>query len=84
MTLTEAYRVLRRYEDVRLGFDHRCDWDAFPTGEHCEAIRLILASQGLGKPLINCARCEHHCVGRVTCCTLRVKGECTKFEEVKG
>lgn len=82
MTLTEAYRVLRRYDDFRIGFDHRCVCDAFPNGEHREAFRLILASQGLGKPLINCAQCAHQSVGMVGCLK-KVKGECKKFEEVK-
>lgn len=81
MTLTEAYRILRRYEDFRLGFDHRCVCDAFPSGEHREAVQRILASRGLGKPLINCAQCAHQGVG--SACKLHVKGECTKFEEVK-
>ena len=82
MTLTEAYRVLRRYEDFRLGFDERNVADVFPEQEHSQAIRLILASQWLDKPLINCAQCVHRGVGSV--CKLHVKGECTKFEEVKG
>jgi len=82
MTLTEAYRILRRYEDFLLGFDARCVGDAFPSMECFEAIRLILASQGLGKPIINCAQCVHQGVG--SACKLHVRGECTKFEEVKG
>ena len=81
MTLKEAYRVLRRYEDYRIGFDHRCVCDAFPSREYSEAVQLILASRGPGKPIINCAQCVHH--GLVPACKLRVKGECHKFEEVK-
>ena len=83
MTLKEAYRVLRRYEDFRLGFDERNVADVFPEQEHRQAIRLILASQVLGKPIINCAQCVHQGVG-VVACWKKVKGECTKFEEVKG
>lgn len=30
MTLKEAYRILRRYEDFRIGFDERNVFDAFP------------------------------------------------------
>ena len=82
MTLQEAYRILRRYEDFRAGFDQRCVCDAFPSREYREAAQRILASRGLGKPIINCAQCVHH--GFVDDCKLRVVGECTKFEEVKG
>jgi len=82
MTLTEAYRVLRRYEDFRLGFDERNVADVFPEQEHSQAIRLILASQGLDRPLVNCARCKHQGVG--VACKKGVKGECAKFKEVEG
>ena len=82
MTLTEAYRVLRRYEDFRLGFDERNVADVFPEQEHSQAIRLILASQCLDRPLVNCAKCKHQGVG--SACKLHVRGECTKFEEVDG
>ena len=82
MTLQKAYRVLRRYEDFRAGFDQRCVCDAFPSREYREAVRRILASRGLGKPIINCAQCVHH--GFVDDCKLHVRGECTKFEEWKG
>ena len=81
MTLTEAYRILRRYEDFRIGFDYRCVCDAFPSGEHREAVQRILASRGLGKPIINCAQCVHQGVG--SACKLHVRSECTKFEEAK-
>ena len=81
MTLKEAYRVLRRYEDYRIGFDHRCVCDAFPSREYSEAVQLILASRGLGKPIINCAQCVHQGVG--SACKLHVRGECTKFKEVQ-
>ena len=82
MTLKEAYRILRRFEDFRLGFDHRCVCDAFPSGDYREAVQLILAAQGLDKPLINCAQCAHQGVGMVECWK-KVKGECKKFEEVQ-
>ena len=88
MKLKDAYRILRRYEDFRIGFDYRCVCDAFPSGEHREAVQRILASRGLGKPIINCAQCVHQGVGvvyhgLVPACKLHVKGECTKFEEVQ-
>lgn len=82
MTLKEAYRVLQRFEDWRSGKDRRAAQEAFSTNEHREAIKLILASQGLDKPIADCGRCVHR--GLVTACKLRVKGECTKFEEAKG
>jgi len=82
MTLQEAYRILRRYEDFRIGFDYRCVCDAFPSGEHREAVQRILASRGLGKPIINCAQCVHQGVG--SACKKGVKGECAKFKEVEG
>ena len=82
MTLKEAYMVLRRYEDYRVGFDHRRICDAFPSREYPDAFQLILASQSLDRPLVNCAKCKHRGVG--SACKLRVKGECKMFEEVKG
>ena len=81
MTLKEAYRILRRCEDFRRGFDHRCVCDAFPSGEHSQAIRLILASQCLDRPIVNCAKCKHQGVG--VACVKNVKGECSRFEEVQ-
>jgi len=81
MTLPEAYRILRRYEDFRIGFDHRCVCDAFPSGEHREAVQLILASRWLGQPLMNCDRCVHEGVGSV--CRLHVRGECKMFKAVE-
>lgn len=85
MTLTEAYRVLRRFEDWRGGGDWRTIDEAFPKREHREAIQLILASQGLDKPITDC-ECCHHYAGddQPVACKLHVKGECTKFEEVNG
>jgi len=80
MTLKEAYRVLRRFEDWRSGVDCRATEEVLPANEHREAIKLILAAQGLDKPIADCKRCVHR--GLVTACKLRVKGECTKFEEV--
>lgn len=82
MTLKEAYRVLQRFEDWRSGKDRRAAQEAFTANEHREAIKLILAAQGLYKPIADCGRCVHR--GLVTACKLGVKGECTKFEEVKG
>ena len=82
MTLKEAYRVLRRYGDFLLGFDERNVADVFPSGEHRAAVRHILVSWGLGKPIINCAQCVHRGVG--SACNLHVKGECSRFEEEHG
>ena len=91
MTLKEAYRVLRRFEDWRSGKDCRTVEEAFPTNEHREAIQLILAAQGLYKPIADCGRCRHYKGddyiknNRSYCivCDHAVRGECTKFEEVK-
>jgi len=93
MTLKEAYRVLRRYEDWCIGKDRRTSDDALYEPGVREAIRLILASRVLGKPLIDCDLCRHAewpprgamaCKPGALGCKLRVVGECTKFEEVKG
>lgn len=85
MTLTEAYRVLRRFEDWRSGCDYRLISEAFNKGEAGEAIRLILASQGLDKAIADCETCRHYAGdSRPAVCLLHVRGECTKFEEVKG
>lgn len=84
MTLTEAYRVLRRFEDWRSGCDYRLISETFNKGEAGEAIRLILASQGLDKAIADCGSCRHYAGDdQPVACKLRVKGECTKFEEVK-
>jgi len=84
MTLKEAYRVLRRFEDWRGGGDWRTIDEAFPKREHREAIKMILASQGLDKPIADCENCRHYAGdSRPAICKLRVVGECTKFKEVK-
>ena len=54
MTLKEAYRVLRRFEDWRGGGDWRAIDEAFPKREHREAIKMILASQGLDRTIADC------------------------------
>ena len=82
MTLTEAYRVLRRFEDWHVGKDLRTIEVAIPKKEYHEAIRLILASQGLDSPIADCRSCRHR--GSIgIACGLLVQGECTKFEEVQ-
>ena len=84
MTLKEAYRVLRRFEDWRGGGDWRTIDEAFPKREHREAIKMILASQWLDKPIADCGSCRHHAGdSRPAICKLRVKGECSRFEEVE-
>lgn len=91
MTLTEAYRVLRRFEDWLSGMDCRATEEALPTNEHREAIKLILAAQGLDKPIADCKRCRHHKgydyiqTNKFYCivCDRAVRGECKKFEEVE-
>ena len=92
MTLPEAYRILRRYEDWCTDKDCRTSDDALYEPWVHEAIKTILKPRGLGKPLIDCDRCRHAewpprgamaikpgALG----CKLHVRGECTKFEEVK-
>lgn len=79
MTLKEAYRVLRRFEDWRGGGDWRTIDGAFPKREHREAIKMILASQGLDKPIADCEACKHR-TSKGVGCSLLVRGECTQFE----
>lgn len=79
MTLKEAYKILRRFEDWRLGKDFRIMESALPTREHREAIALILASQGLDKPIADCENCRHQTSKMVGCDKL-VRGECKQFE----
>ena len=82
MTLKEAYRVLRRFEDWRGGGDWRTIDEAFPKREHREAIKMVLASQGLDKPIAGCGSCRHYAGGgQPAVCLLRVRGGCKKFEE---
>ena len=58
---TEPYRILRRFQDWRLGLDVRTLTDA---GLHIrlvsEAIDAILAEQGLAHPLTVCRDCRHY------------------------
>lgn len=88
MTLQEAYRLLQRYDDWRTGRDRRTFDDAFndtfANGEMSEAFGVILAAGGLTKAIADCSRCRHCDEDAPVACTLGVKGECTKFEEVKG
>lgn len=84
MTLTEAYRVLRRFVDWHSCRDYRGLSEALPKREHQEAFTLILHAQGLGTPIADCGHCKHSAgEGLPNPCKLRVKGACTKFEEVQ-
>ena len=91
MTLKEAYRILRRYEDWCIGKDCRTSDDALYEPGVREAIKTILKPRGMVKPLIDCDLCRHAewpprgamaskpgALG----CKLGCIGECTKFEEV--
>ena len=51
MTLKDAYRILRRYEDWCIGKDCRTSDDALYEPGVREAIKTILKPRGLGKPL---------------------------------
>ena len=58
MSKTNPYRILRRFQDWRLGLDVRTLTEA---GLHIrlvtEAIDAILAEHGLGNPLTVCRDC---------------------------
>ena len=61
MSKTNPYRILRRFQDWRLGLDVRTLTEA---GLHVrlvsEAIDAILAEHGLSIPLTVCRDCEHY------------------------
>ncbi len=85
MTLKEAYIVLRRYEDWRLGFDDRCLNDAFPENRAnprlvSQAISLILSAHGCAHHIADCRKCRHFSLSE---CRLEVKGECKSFEPIE-
>ena len=85
MTLKEAYIVLRRYEDWRLGVDGRCMNDAFPEDRTnprliSQAISLILAAHDCAGPIANCRDCRRF---EITGCRLEVKGECKMFMPIE-
>ena len=58
---TDPYRILRRFQDWRLGLDVRTLTEA---GLHIclvsEAIDAILAEHGLDGPLTVCRDCRHY------------------------
>jgi hypothetical protein len=88
MTLKEAYRVLRRFYDWRYGLDRRRASEAFPDEDkisnylpsQAQAFEVILASQGLDKPIAFCGKCQHF---NQHGCSKGIKGECTKWEAIK-
>lgn len=57
----DPYRILRRFQDWRLGLDVR---PLHETGLHkhllTEAIDAILAEHGLANPLTVCRDCRHY------------------------
>ena len=61
MSKTNPYRILRRFQDWRLGLDVRTLTEA---GLHIrlvtEAIDAILAEHGLSIPLTVCRNCRHY------------------------
>ena len=61
MRKTNPYRILRRFQDWRLGLDVRPLHEA---GLHkhllTEAIDAILAEHGLANPLTVCRDCRHY------------------------
>ena len=61
MSKTNPYRILRRFQDWRLGLDVRTLTEA---GLHIrlvtEAIDAILAEHGLSIPLTVCRDCRHY------------------------
>ena len=61
MRKTNPYRILRRFQDWRLGLDVRTLTEA---GLHIrlvtEAIDAILAEHGLSIPLTVCRNCRHY------------------------
>lgn len=106
MTLKEAYRIMRRFEDWRYGADKRDLYDVFPEDfkrgsapaqrTWTQAFKMILASQGLDRPIADCSNCQHYrepaCLKGTRCdnqncrqcrlsiCSKGVKGECTEWE----
>lgn len=86
MTLKEAYRLLRRYQDWRSGADERTFGRAglTPSGV-TETIEMILASQGLAPPLADCKNCKHGDFSEIESsgCQAKQKGECKKFEPIQ-
>lgn len=61
MSKTNPYRILRRFQDWRIGLDVR---PLHETGLHIrlvtEAIDAILAEHGLSIPLTVCRDCRHY------------------------
>lgn len=77
MTLQEAYRILRRYQDWRNGYDLR-SLERAELSSMGEAIDMILQSQGLGKPIADCERCRN--LDPYGACNANQIGECNSFE----
>lgn len=77
MTLNEAYKILRRYQDWRIGYDLRalknCDIELMG-----KAIDVILQSQNLVNPIADCARCRN--LDPDSVCNADQIGECHSFE----
>ena len=58
---TDPYRILRRFQDWRLGLDVRTVTETgLPTRLASEAIDAILAEHGLAHPLTVCRVCRHY------------------------
>lgn len=85
MTLKEAFVVLRRFEDWRIGRDCRPIGDAFPEEFKGDlgrtpvrqAFAMVLAAQGLDKPIADCRACAYYGAGG---CGKEVRGECHEWE----
>lgn len=77
MTLNEAYRILRRFQDWRTDKDKRTQHDIDISPRQLSvAIDAILESQNTGEPLVDCEKCCHYYYA----CRAKQIGECHSFE----
>ena len=82
MTLNEALKYMRRYQDWRTGLDIRNMQDAGITpAKLTVAIDVILSEHGMDKPITDCTRCKNNyqCDDGSSRCT----SEVCKYEKVK-